>query len=208
MVRKLASLGTDLPHNRAIIRSLVTALFEHEAITTTQAKAIRTKRAADRIIGFAKRKAPTEEVARGRAQKYIFKPKVIIPKLFDEYAKRYANTTGGFTRVLKLEPRVGDNSPQSIVELVGGKRDMKRALTARTVARYEQQGMPLHPITKKDVERILKQGPNSETEFRELVEKMKNKFYSPRHPSVEIPLPRPPKRRAPLRFLPNPLMKK
>jgi large subunit ribosomal protein L17 len=209
MVRKLSSLGVDLQHNKAILRGLVTSLFEHEAITTTHAKAIRTQREANRIIGMAIRSSPTEIAAKGRSQRFIFKPKLIIPKLFGEFADRYKNTAGGgFARILKLEPRLGDNAPQSIVELVGGKRDMKRAITARTVARYEQSNLPLHPLTQQDVSKILKQGPNAETEFRDLVETMKKKFYSTPQYLKGIPPIQEPKKRAPIKFVDNPLMKK
>lgn len=209
MVRRLKGFGVDVQHHRAIMRGLVTALFEHEAITTTHAKAKRTQMSAERIIALARRKVPNEEAAKGRIQRFIYKPKLIIPKLFGEFAERYKNFSGGFTRVLKLEPRLGDNAPLSIVELIGGKRDMRRALTARIVARHEQQSLPIHPLTQKEIDAISRRGgPEAEKEFRELVEKMKTKFYSNSASLKGLPRMHEPRKRAPIKIVENPLAKK
>jgi large subunit ribosomal protein L17 len=108
--RKLNRTGA---HRRALFRNLVTALLEHERIRTTDPKAKEVRRLTDRIITLGKRGSLH---ARRRALAYVRKESV-VRKLFDEVAPRFAKRPGGYTRVIKLGPRLGDAAPQSIVEL-------------------------------------------------------------------------------------------
>jgi large subunit ribosomal protein L17 len=87
--------------------------LEHERIRTTDPKAKEVRRLTDRIITLGKRGSLH---ARRRALAYVRKESV-VRKLFDEVAPRFANRPGGYTRVIKLGPRLGDAAPQSIVEL-------------------------------------------------------------------------------------------
>ena len=125
--------------------------------------------------------------------------------MFDTLAERYKNRAGGYTRVLKLEPRLGDNAPQSILELVDGKKDMKFSLTARVVARLEAQGLELDPTTKRDVTKVYKYRPNGEAEFRQEVEFMKERFYSTPESIENLPPPIVVRQKAPVQFVKNPL---
>jgi len=106
-------LNRSVAHRRALFRNLVTALLEHERIRTTDPKAKEVRRLTDRIITLGKRGSLH---ARRRALAYVRKESV-VRKLFDEVAPRFANRPGGYTRVIKLGPRLGDAAPQSIVEL-------------------------------------------------------------------------------------------
>jgi ribosomal protein L17 len=186
----------------------VTSLFEHESITTTYAKAKEAQVAAERAITLAKNGVARKNVksARARSIKYLYRPSEIVPKLFEELAPRYASRTGGYTRVLRLENRMGDNAPQAILELVDGKRDMKFAMTARVVARLEKQGLPLDATTALTVADLTR-SPEDKERFRNEVELMKKRFYS-KESSVEYkPIDRTRKSKAPIRILPNPLLK-
>lgn len=110
--------------------------------------------------------------------------------------------------MLKLEPRLGDNAPQSILELVDGKRDMKFALTARAVARLEAQGQVLDKKTKESVKKIYRSRPNGEEEFQKEVAEMKARFYSSEESLANLPTPKPKKQKASLKFVENPLLAK
>ena len=101
-------------HRRALFRNLVTALFEHERIRTTEPKAKEVRRLADRMITLAKR---GNLHARRQALAFVCKPRV-VRKLFEEVAPRFANRPGGYTRVVALGLRRGDSARLSIVELV------------------------------------------------------------------------------------------
>jgi large subunit ribosomal protein L17 len=107
-------LGRSTAHRRALFRNLVTALLDHEAVRTTDAKAKELKRWGDRMITLGKQGTLA---ARRRAAETLQRP-VVLQKLFSELGPRYAARAGGYTRVTKLGPRPGDAAPMSIVELL------------------------------------------------------------------------------------------
>jgi hypothetical protein len=98
-----------------------------------------------------------------------------MPKLFDTLAERYKNRPGGYTRISKLPPRYGDNSPLAILELVDGKRDMLFSMTARRVARSRILGTKwLSQETRDDIHRLFQFGGQSRVQaFEEEVERQK-----------------------------------
>ena len=107
-------LNRSPAHRRALFRNLVTALLQHEAVRTTDAKAKELKRWGDRMITLGKQGTLH---ARRRAAALIH-GHAVVKKLFDELAPRYQARQGGYTRVVKLGIRAGDAAPVSIVELV------------------------------------------------------------------------------------------
>ena len=106
-------LGGGPAHERLMLANLATALFEHGAITTTQAKAKRMQPLAERLITFAKR---GDLHARRRVLTVVHN-KDVVHELFTEIGPRYANRNGGYTRITKLGPRKGDNAPMARIEL-------------------------------------------------------------------------------------------
>ena len=109
-------LGRTSSHRLAMYRNMVTSLLEHGRIETTDAKAKEVRRLADRMITLGKKGGLHN---RRRALR-IIRERDVAAKVFDEYAERYRERPGGYTRVLKLGNRIGDNAPMSIVELVEG----------------------------------------------------------------------------------------
>ena len=107
-------LGRTAAHRRALFRNLVTALFEREALRTTDAKAKELRRWADRMITLGKQGTLH---ARRRAATVI-RRRSVLRKLFEDIAPRNAARRGGYTRVVKLGMRHGDAAPLSLVELV------------------------------------------------------------------------------------------
>ena len=107
-------LSRSPAHRRAHFRNLVTALLEHEAIRTTDAKAKELRRWADRTITLGKQGTLH---ARRRAAA-IIRRRSVLKKLFDEIAPRFDGRSGGYTRVVKLGIRPGDAAALSLVELV------------------------------------------------------------------------------------------
>jgi large subunit ribosomal protein L17 len=114
-------LGRSSAHRTAMRRNMVTEFFRHERIETTQAKAQAIRGQAERMITLAKRgNAAGETVAvnaRRRASAGLNDPE-IVKKLFDDIAPRYSERNGGYTRVLKLGPRLGDAAEMVLLELV------------------------------------------------------------------------------------------
>mgnify|MGYP000177640040 CR=1 FL=1 len=98
---------------KALLRSLVTALFQHGQIKTTESKAKELRHVADKMISLAKR---GDLHARRQAEGFIM-DKAVTKKLFDEIAKKYTDRNG-YTRIVKLDGRLGDNAPEVIIALV------------------------------------------------------------------------------------------
>lgn len=107
-------LGGGPAHERLMLANLATALFEHGRITTTEAKAKRLRPLAERLITFAKR----GDLAARRRVLTVVRDKNIVHVLFTEIGPRYETRQGGYTRILKIGPRKGDNAPMVIIELV------------------------------------------------------------------------------------------
>ena len=99
---------------KALLRSLVTALFQHGQIKTTESKAKELRHVADKMISLAKR---GDLHARRQAEGFIM-DKAVTKKLFDEIAPKYKDRQGGYTRIIKTGVRQGDAAPMVIIELV------------------------------------------------------------------------------------------
>jgi len=107
-------LGRTKAHREAMFRNLVVSLFEHERVETTDAKAKELRRLADRLITKGKQGSLH---ARRIAARWVRDPKV-LQKLFGDIAGRFTERPGGYTRIMKLRNRRGDNAPLSIIELM------------------------------------------------------------------------------------------
>ncbi len=107
-------LGRKSEHRRALLRNLVTALFQYERIETTVAKAKETRRYAERMITFGKK---GDLAARRHVASYILKPE-IVAKLFSTIAPWYAERNGGYTRITRIGRRLGDAGEMAYLELV------------------------------------------------------------------------------------------
>jgi large subunit ribosomal protein L17 len=112
-------LSRTWSHRKAMFRNLVTALLDQEQIITTEAKAKELRRVAERMITLGKRGTPH---ARRQALSYIRGTRV-VSKLFEELAPRYRDRPGGYTRIVKLGPRRGDNAPEAMIELVAREKE-------------------------------------------------------------------------------------
>jgi large subunit ribosomal protein L17 len=107
-------LGGSPSHERLMLANLATALFEHDRITTTAAKAKRLRPLAERLITFAKR----GDLHARRQVMTVIRDKDVVHRLFAEIGPRMASRPGGYTRITKTNPRKGDNAPMAIIELV------------------------------------------------------------------------------------------
>jgi large subunit ribosomal protein L17 len=113
---KGARLGGSPAHQRLMLANLATSLFEHGKITTTAAKAKRLRPLAERLITFAKR----GDLHARRQVMTVVRDKDVVHTLFAEIGPRFAQRPGGYTRIVKTNPRKGDNAPMAVIELVEG----------------------------------------------------------------------------------------
>lgn len=114
-------LGRSSGHRRSLRRNLTKQLFQHERIETTKAKAQAVRGHAEKLITLAKRGNLAEGARsvhyRRNAAGKLNDPE-IVKKLFDDIAPRYADRPGGYTRIIKLGPRLGDSAEMVLLELV------------------------------------------------------------------------------------------
>ena len=107
-------LGGGPAHERLILANLATSLFEHDSITTTEAKAKRLRPLAERRVTFAKR----GDLHARRRVLSVISDKGVVHRLFTEIAPDMAERQGGYTRITKIGARKGDNAPMAVIELV------------------------------------------------------------------------------------------
>jgi large subunit ribosomal protein L17 len=107
-------LGRPTAHRKSMLRSLTTSFLDKGKIVTTHMRAKELQRMAEKMITLAKKGGLANY---RRALAYITVEDV-AKKVFDEYAPKYADRNGGYTRVLKLGPRQGDGAEMAVIELV------------------------------------------------------------------------------------------
>lgn len=110
----LRKLNRTSAHRLAMLRNMMNSLLRHEAIKTTLPKAKELRRVIEPMITLGKE--PT--VANKRLAFARLRDREMVTKLFDEIGPRFANRNGGYTRILKMGYRVGDNAPMAYMELV------------------------------------------------------------------------------------------
>ncbi|MBW2598935.1 MAG: 50S ribosomal protein L17 [Deltaproteobacteria bacterium] len=115
-------LGRTSSHRRAMMRNLVTSLLEHEKIITTDAKAKELRGVADKMITLGKRGTLH---ARRQALSFI-RSSQVTKKVFEELSSRYAERAGGYTRMVKVGNREGDDALLSVIELMPAEEKKKR----------------------------------------------------------------------------------
>jgi large subunit ribosomal protein L17 len=136
-------LGAGPAHERLMLANLATSLFEHDRITTTEAKAKRLRPLAERLITFAKR----GDLHARRQVMRVVRDKDVVHKLFAEIGPKFAERAGGYTRIVKTGPRKGDNAPMAVIELVEALtaaqstvRDAERARGTKSAPRKAARG--------------------------------------------------------------------
>ena len=116
-----------------MLRNLVTSLFEHERILTTVAKAKEARSIAEKMITLAKR----DDLHSRRLALRFVRKKEVVAKLFDTIAPRFAERNGGYTRILRAEPRKGDRAEMAVLEILGSK--WKEKLEEKKKKREEKE---------------------------------------------------------------------
>ena len=114
-------------HRKAMFRNMVTSLFKHERIRTTDVKAKELRRWADNLITLAKR----GDLHARRQALSIVREKEVVYKLFEEASEKYGTVSGGYTRIVKVGRRPGDAAPISMVELISVEKGKKKKKTKR-----------------------------------------------------------------------------
>jgi large subunit ribosomal protein L17 len=120
----LRKLNRTSEHRQAMLRNMMNSLLTHEVIKTTLPKAKELRRVVEPMITLAKEAT----VANRRLAFNRLRDRDVVVKLFDELGPRFKSRPGGYTRILKMGFRVGDNAPMALVELVDRAEDAAPAV--------------------------------------------------------------------------------
>ncbi len=110
-------LGRDNKHRRAMLANLTRDVINNESIKTTETRAKEVRKFVDKMITYGK---DGSLVARRKALAFLHNDKKTVEKVFSDLAVRFASRNGGYTRILKLDERRGDDALMVILELVEG----------------------------------------------------------------------------------------
>ena len=146
-----------------MFRNMVTSLFKHERIRTTDTKAKGLRHWADHLITLAKR----GDLHARRQALSIVREKNVVHKLFDEAAERFGSISGGYTRIIKMGRRSGDAAPVSMIELVNAEKGEKKKIKDKKVA-----GAGKKKIAEK---KVAEAGKKKTAEKKQAVDKKEDK---------------------------------
>lgn len=165
------ALNRTASHRKAMLRNMVTSLFKSERIRTTPAKAKEARRVAEHLITFAKR---GDISARRQAAKTV-KEADVLRKLFDDIGPRFADRQGGYTRILRLVNRPGDNADMVLLELL--KADEKKRGKKKSMKKYHKVDVPENPLAaqEKKSSKEDKKGQSQDSDKEEKPDKDKDK---------------------------------
>lgn len=145
----IRTLGRKKAHRVSLMRNLATSLFLYESIKTTEAKAKELRSIIDRVISRAK---PADLNATRYVERILF-DKNAVKKVISEIVPRYKKRTSGFTRIIKLDNRLGDRAPEVIIELVDKKvfvkEDAKKIVDSKKDEKNNVKTKIIEPKSKK-----------------------------------------------------------
>ena len=163
--KKGKALNRTCSHRRWLLSNLITSLFLHERIRTTTAKAKQARPLAEKLITFAKR---GDLHARRQVLK-IVRDKTVVAKLFTSLSERFKDRPGGYTRIVRIGYRHGDNAPMAMIELmpeeVRSKSGGKKRRSRRPKKKAKAAETP--PVEQEAAEEVTEETPPVEQEAAE-----------------------------------------
>ena len=150
-------LGVDNKHRRSMLATLTKQVVNNETITTTETRAKEVRKTVDKMITYGKKGDLT---SRRKALAFLHNDVETVNKIFNDLAKRYANRNGGYTQILKLGERRGDNSLMAVLRLVEepkkeekketAKKETKKETKAEVKEEKKEEKKPAKKTTKKE----------------------------------------------------------
>jgi large subunit ribosomal protein L17 len=154
-------LGRTSSHKEAMFRNMVTSVIKHERIRTTDSKAKEVRKLAEKMITLGKK---GNLHARRQALAFV-RDKALVSKLFGELTERYRNRAGGYTRIIKVGYRFGDNAPVSILEFIPEEKKKEKAKPKAKGKAKEKDKSALESIPEEKKKEKVK--PKTEDKAKE-----------------------------------------
>ena len=140
-------LGKTASHRQSMFKNMVTSLFKHDRIRTTDVKAKELRRWVDHVITLAKR----GDLHARRQVMNIVRDKNLVHELFENAADKYSNRSGGYTRIVKIGRRPGDAAPLSLIELIDSENAPKKSRKTKQKAAVPTPSSPsVEPMVKEE----------------------------------------------------------
>lgn len=121
-------LGRDNKHRRSMLATLTKQVVENESITTTETRAKEVRKFVEKMITYGKR---ADLVSRRKALAFLHNDTAAVDKIFNDLAKRYENRNGGYTQILKVAERRGDDALMVILKLVDEAKPVEEKKTTK-----------------------------------------------------------------------------
>ncbi len=146
--KKGRALNRTRSHRKWLLSNLITSLFVHEKIITTTAKAKQARPLAEKIITFARR---GDLHARRQVLRFI-RDKEVVRKLFETLGARFKDRPGGYTRIIKIGSRAGDNAPMALLELIPEEESRKSGARKRRRRGRKKEAEPARVVAQESEE--------------------------------------------------------
>ena len=128
-------LGRDNKHRRSMLATMTKQVITNESITTTDTRAKEVRKFVEKMITYGKK---GDLVSRRKALAFLHNDKKVVDKIFNDLAKRYENRNGGYTQILKLEERRGDDALMVILRLVEEENKVEEKKTTKKSTKKEK----------------------------------------------------------------------
>ena len=142
-------LGRDNKHRRSMLATLTKQVVNNESITTTETRAKEVRKFVDKMITYGKK---GDLVSRRKALAFLHNDKATVEKIFNDLAKRYENRNGGYTQILKVGERRGDDALMVILRLVEEAKKEEKKEVKKTTKKEDkkEEKKPAKKATKKE----------------------------------------------------------
>jgi len=144
-------LGVDNKHRRSMLATLTKQVVNNESITTTETRAKEVRKTVDKLITYGKKGDLT---SRRKALAFLHNDTETVNKVFNDLAKRYAKRNGGYTQILKLDERRGDNALMVVLRLV---EETKKEVKEEKPAKKETKKVEKNEAPKKETKKVAKE---------------------------------------------------
>lgn len=129
-------LGRDNKHRRSMLATMTKQVVNNESITTTETRAKEVRKFVEKMITYGKK---GDLVSRRKALSFLHNDKKVVDKIFNDLAKRYENRNGGYTQILKLTERHGDDALMVILRLVAEEKIEETTTTKKATKKAKEE---------------------------------------------------------------------
>ena len=128
--------GRDNKHRRSMLATMTKQVVNNESITTTETRAKEVRKFVEKMITYGKK---GDLVSRRKALSFLHNDKKVVDKIFNDLAKRYENRNGGYTQILKLTERHGDDALMVILRLVAEEKIEEKTTTKKATKKAKEE---------------------------------------------------------------------